>query len=245
MTRRDTIISAALINAGLLVILFVCALGVEDSLEQKAAHASLIPSLQSSGAVNAGGSGSVSNQSVISDSSSEIIALNEVKEPIVVVVQKGERLDTIAAAHGVSVERLVDFNRLSSTQLVVGQQIQIPATEAASSSLYTAQANESSVVMETPSAPFAPITPKPRAPVKKVASASGGSSDQHGPSMPKGGSQSGPKSSAPQYHYVQKGENPWIIGKKYGISVDALLKLNHLDEATARKLRQGDRLRVK
>lgn len=31
MTRRDTIISAALINAGLLVVLFVCALGIDES----------------------------------------------------------------------------------------------------------------------------------------------------------------------------------------------------------------------
>ena len=47
------------------------------------------------------------------------------------------------------------------------------------------------------------------------------------------------------YYTVRSGDNPWTIAMKSRVSVDELLKLNNLDEEKARKLRPGDRIRIK
>lgn len=216
MTRRDTIISAALINAGLLVILFVCALGVDETIDSKAAQASFVPTIQTIPEVQP------TEQLV-----QEISLVASATDSREVIIQKGDRLDLLAKQYGVTPEAIVEANRLSSTQLVVGQKLQIPHPRGA----FIADAQP--VVMSEPLSPVEPAPIKSTPPAKParskaLASAKNSSTD---PSA--------------QYHYVQKGESPWHIAKKYGISVDKLMKLNHLDEATARRLREGDRLRVR
>lgn len=49
----------------------------------------------------------------------------------------------------------------------------------------------------------------------------------------------------PVYYTVQAGENPWVIAKKNHIKVDALLKLNNLNKQSAKKIRPGDKLRIR
>lgn len=49
----------------------------------------------------------------------------------------------------------------------------------------------------------------------------------------------------PVYYTVESGDNPWKIAKKSGVKYDEILRLNHLDEDKARNLRIGDRIRVK
>lgn len=44
---------------------------------------------------------------------------------------------------------------------------------------------------------------------------------------------------------MKSGDNPWKIAKQFHIDVEELLKLNNLDEASARNLRPGNVLRVK
>ncbi len=48
-----------------------------------------------------------------------------------------------------------------------------------------------------------------------------------------------------QYYVVQSGDNPWLIAIRHRIPLEELLRLNSLDEAKARKLKPGDRLRVR
>jgi LysM repeat protein len=47
------------------------------------------------------------------------------------------------------------------------------------------------------------------------------------------------------YYVVKVGDNPWTIAMKHHLKVEELLKLNGLNEQKARKLKPGDRLRVK
>lgn len=51
--------------------------------------------------------------------------------------------------------------------------------------------------------------------------------------------------SDPVFHVVKSGDSPWKIAKQYGVKYDDILKLNHLDEDKARNLKIGDRIRVK
>ena len=50
---------------------------------------------------------------------------------------------------------------------------------------------------------------------------------------------------SPEYYTVKVGDNPWGIAMKHHIKVEELLKLNNLNEERARRLKPGDRLRIK
>ncbi len=49
----------------------------------------------------------------------------------------------------------------------------------------------------------------------------------------------------PEYYTVKVGDNPWTIAMKHHMKVDDLLKVNNLNEAKARRLKPGDRLRIR
>jgi LysM repeat protein len=48
-----------------------------------------------------------------------------------------------------------------------------------------------------------------------------------------------------EYYTMKVGDNPWSVAMKHHMKVDELLKLNGLNEKTARKLKPGDRLRIR
>ena len=48
-----------------------------------------------------------------------------------------------------------------------------------------------------------------------------------------------------QYYTVKAGDNPWTIAVKHHMKVEELLKMNNLDEQKAKRLKAGDKLRVK
>jgi peptidoglycan DL-endopeptidase LytF len=48
-----------------------------------------------------------------------------------------------------------------------------------------------------------------------------------------------------QYYTVKVGDNPWTIALKHRMKVQELLDLNQLDDKKARKIRPGDKLRVR
>ena len=48
-----------------------------------------------------------------------------------------------------------------------------------------------------------------------------------------------------EYYTVKVGDNPWTIAMKHHLKVDELLKLNGLNEEKARRLKPGDRLRIR
>lgn len=47
------------------------------------------------------------------------------------------------------------------------------------------------------------------------------------------------------YYTIKSGDNPWNIARQYRVNFDELLRLNNLDEAKARNLKPGDKIRVK
>lgn len=51
--------------------------------------------------------------------------------------------------------------------------------------------------------------------------------------------------SSSEYYTVKSGDNPWKIAKQFNITSDDILSLNNMDEAKARNLKAGDRIRVK
>jgi len=51
--------------------------------------------------------------------------------------------------------------------------------------------------------------------------------------------------SLPEYYTVKVGDNPYTIAIKHNIKLSELLKLNNLDEKKARKLKPGNKLRIR
>lgn len=48
-----------------------------------------------------------------------------------------------------------------------------------------------------------------------------------------------------QYYTIKNGDNPWTIAVKHHMKLEELLRLNQLDEEKARKLKPGDQLRIR
>lgn len=53
------------------------------------------------------------------------------------------------------------------------------------------------------------------------------------------------KDTSTQFYVVKAGDNPWTIAMKHHMKVEELLKINHLDKDKAKKLKPGDKLKVK
>jgi len=54
-----------------------------------------------------------------------------------------------------------------------------------------------------------------------------------------------PSSEEAAYYTVKSGDNPWTIAMKHHIKVEELLRLNKLNEKKAKRLRPGDKLRIR
>ncbi len=53
------------------------------------------------------------------------------------------------------------------------------------------------------------------------------------------------KESGPKYYTIKTGDNPWTIAVKNHMKVEELLKLNNLNAEKARRLKPGDELRIR
>jgi LysM repeat protein len=150
MSRRDTILIAVLVNAGLLLVLFATALKTPQQ-EAAAAAAPPAPALPPpvehaarSDAVAARGDevdlviqqfasaapvaptpqkNFAEDLRAITLPSPEAPAAPECVE---VVVKKGDSLDKIARAHGTSAQEIMKASRLTTANLQIGQVLQVP-----------------------------------------------------------------------------------------------------------------------
>jgi peptidoglycan DL-endopeptidase LytF len=48
-----------------------------------------------------------------------------------------------------------------------------------------------------------------------------------------------------EYYIVKEGDNPWLIASRNKINLEELLRLNGLDEQKAKRLRPGDKLKIR
>ena len=250
MSRRDTIIVAALINAGLLIILFVSALKnpspsesltkvvekpsvsiqqpiaktelravLADEVDQVLSqYAKMNPMTPFSEVVELDNVASAvvpiamvpPAQNFVDDlnaltKATEQAPAQETVIPVVassplalkeLVVKKGDVLEKIAKLYHTNVQELMKVNKLSSTNLHIGQVLKVPN-----------------------------ITVAVKA---SVASAPSAKSEN-----------------SVKYYTVKSGDNPWTIAVKNHLKVEELLRLNNMDEAKARKLKPGDQMRIR
>lgn len=218
MSRRDTIIIAVLLNAGLLIVLFatslktgndemqpqVAAIGpqieqqpvaslpaadeVDQMLKQYVAPAPIAHDESAAPNFAADLQAIAAPASAVSPGVIAAPAPAAAEEFKEVKVKKGDVLERIARNHHVKVEDIMRINGLSSTRLKIGQTLKIPTTKG------------------------------------------------HSEPAPEG---------AVKYYTVKVGDNPWTIAVKNHMKVEELLKLNNLDDEKARRLKPGDKIRIK
>lgn len=212
MSRRDTIIIAVLVNAGLLMVLFATATRSGEKAEKPEKKIELAKELPTKKKKLLPEPAAESVDDFFAEvfaEHTEEIALNEVAppEPVVqkpaivasepqnmvkVTVKNGDFLERIARNNNTTVAAIMKANNLSTTNLKVGQVLNVPVREKAEESL---------------------------SPVAATTEA--------------------------EYYVVKEGDSPWMIASKNRVRLEDLLRLNGLDEQKARRLRPGDKLRIR
>lgn len=222
MDRRKTILIAVLVNAGLLVLLFIMALHQDEAPLKQVGHETLaqergplFPDFQLEEPVLLLASGeNVPLKEEIVQPLHQLPPLAAVQptpstpvelappppaaRPLAeVTVKKGDTLEKIAKLNQTSVDEIIRLNQLSSSFLRIGQVLKLPEKNVA--------AVQKSL----------PVDKRPL------------------------------ESAQQEYYTVKVGDNPWTIAMKHHLKVDELLKLNSLNEEKARRLKPGDRLRIR
>lgn len=190
MTRRETIIVAALINLGLLVILFVTAINPKEE-----------PSTLNTNATTV--SKTVQEEPTSTKAPETQATSNNDMALIELTVRRGDSIDKIAESHSTSVAELMEINKLRQSELEPGQILRVPAHAKPIQVSYTAPLEQAKT--------FNP----PAAQEEE------------------------------RYYTVSPGDTPWAIAKRNNIKLSDLLRMNNLDEKKARRLRAGDKLRVR
>ncbi|OQA39711.1 MAG: Muramidase-2 precursor [Chloroflexi bacterium ADurb.Bin325] len=135
-------------------------------------------------------------------------------EPVVYVVQPGDRLVDIAARYGVSASAIVRANRLANSNVIYpGQRLTIPAADAAASA---------ATPIAAPTAePVAPTVTLPAPTVAPAAQAAGETPTAVSATATPG----------PRYHTVELGDTLAKIARAYDVTSAAIVEANNLASA--------------
>lgn len=222
MNRKDTILVAVLINAGVLVVLFTSALKNKADKEPQITYQeppiviadvqTPMPTImkdeidlaveqlkmqQKNEQDVAKIEAPILQQELVLEDNSQTIEKQQEPSFIEIQVVKGDFLAKIAKKHHCSVEEIIKFNQLKNTNLRIGQTLKIPSKHAQIQKLIPVVQSQEKLSGET------------------------------------------------KFYTVKNGDNPWTIAKKHNMKVEELLQMNHLSKEKAKNLKIGDKLKVK
>lgn len=229
MNRRDTVIIAVLINAGLLILLFATSLRT-DSYDKEALEVAIAPA-----------SAEVKTETM-TPSPSE--ALHVSSDPVEQAVREYQTPVMAAAPVDIQPNFALDLQALGSSPSVAAVP-EAPAVSTEAPSYKEVKVKKGDVLERIARYNHVSVeelmkfnnlssTRLKIGQVLKIPSKS------NKPSAPFTESAEGA-----QYYIVKNGDNPWTIAVKNHIKVEDLLRLNHLDEEKARRLKAGDKIRIR
>ncbi|MDE3045550.1 MAG: LysM peptidoglycan-binding domain-containing protein [Verrucomicrobiota bacterium] len=235
MNRKNTILLAVLVNAGLLVVLFVTALTSQEEISIPPTHeVASAPVLRGDNSPPLFGdeidlalrqpttrqpasplpqvlpettAASKTSESLVAHSLPPLATTEEVNPEAVAAapVRPESSLPEVMVKKGDTLEKIAKANHTTVDEIIKVNQL--------------------------PSS-FLRVGQKLRLPGEKVAAIKSAKSAK-------------PIDNGPDYYTVKVGDNAWTIAMKNHLKVDELLKLNGLNEEKARKLKPGDRLRIR
>jgi len=225
MNRKDMIIMAALINAGLLVVLFISATVPKETAKQKEFAAVYEPQVKA----------------------------EALKKESIKPASKGDQIDQVISDYNVKASqkkkkeaetKALPLPALTPEPKVAQTEKKAPKKQV-SSELKTVTIAKGDVLEK--------IAKEHGVSVQEIMKLNKLSNSrlQIGQMLkvpPKAKTLSPPlseKATDGRYYVVRPGDNPWTIAHKNGMQVEELLELNKMDEEKAKRLRPGDRLKIK
>lgn len=255
MSRKDTIIVAVLLNTGLLAVLFMMAVNVDDD------KIGVTPETQQIAVITP-------EPSQTAPEATEIAMLPPASEPT--SATSGDELDTILKDYAANVPpQTIVLDDDNGDTIEKEAPIVQPEPQKEKKQTKTAASTSSS------SDKLVDITVKKGDSLDKIARANGTTVDAIkkasslkndklkigqvlkvpvGTKKTAAAEKTGSKkeeiktvaaAAGPDYYTIKEGDNPWKIAKANKVKFDDLLKLNNLDEEKARNLKAGDKIRVK
>lgn len=248
MTRRDTIIVAALVNAGLLVILFVSALKTEEGREEISFRKEA-PNFMNSEATFRSEA-----KRVMGDEVDQVLNQYGQQDPLqaAMVTPPTEAVSLTPNAVVSNVPSFVDDLK-SITEVAPQASVSSLKTEekVAQTSLYTEVKVKKGDVLEK-------IARQNHTTVSEIMKINNLSSTQlkigqvlkissKGESkiVAKAEEKAPLDPTSAKYYIVKAGDSPWTIAVKNHMKVEELLKLNNMNEEKSRKLKPGDKIRIR
>ncbi len=247
MRRRDTIIIAVLVNAALLLVLFATAMR-SDSKKSKNEATEIAKSENPT---------AEATPSAALDSS----------EDVVMEILGGEEMELP------SLDGLIDLAEMTPAEVGKQEPSEIATTSApkelSSAPKALAEPRPAEVASQSPARSglvevvvkkgdaLEKIARAHRSTVSAIMQANNLSSTQlkigQVLKVPEGSTtalkteERGATSSTPKedFYTVKEGDNPWLIANRLGIKLEELLRINNLDDKKAKKLRPGDKLKVR
>lgn len=235
MSRRDTIIIAILVNAGILLVLFAIAMPSKDDKQTitvagatsekvevvDTALAAVEPAvIQSDKAVVDEIDQVLSEWNEQNQSAPALVAEAEAVQAVYPLAEEAKVEETVVASAEKSVEVVVKkgdaLDKIARAHGTTAEEI-MTVNHLSSTKLQIGQ------VLKVPGTAKVK-TAKAKSAAKKSVSKKEISVDQY---------------------VVKTGDNPWTIASKNHMKVEELLKLNDLNQESAKKLRPGDKLKIK
>ncbi len=240
MSRRDTIIIAVLLNTGILAILFMMAANPDDDRVSETFNV---------------------NDSFVE--AKQAASTNEVSQPIT-VVSSGDEVETVlkdfaATLQSETLAKQHFPNNTSQESVAIGQQVYQTQSASSQKAKQQSEASDRSVDITVKRGDsLSKIAVANNTTVGAIKKANHLSNDNlkigqvlHIPqqgtvsaSEPTSVKMASYNDNKNEFYTLQSGDNPWKIAKKFQLSVNELLRMNNLDEAKARNLKPGDRIRV-
>jgi len=243
MSRKDTILIAVIINAGLLAILLATAVIYDpdkdlDHSEVNSAlaavkPASIVPSSQPIAIAGPTGDEVDNVLNSYTYRSTDITPDFFINEPVIplqsieqedvsqetphfpLTVQNREGYVEVTVKKGDVLEKIARANGTTVSAIKKINQLQ-------NERLQIGQVLKIPVKQEKAEKSIATVTPPPQSSKKKEV-----------------------ETVEAQYYVIKSGDSPWKIAKQLNLKSDDILRLNNLDEESAKNLKAGDRIRVK
>jgi len=238
MSRRNTIIIAVLVNAGLLLVLFATAMRSTDKKTENAVELAKAPLPQKEATASPVTTEELLNEYIASTSSEQ--------EDLIVI-------ENLSPSNTVAVDVPIQNQKAIVATPVVAQEAHssLPAAAPIAHPVQPKAVASSGVEVSVKKGDYLErIAKANNTTVNAIMKANNLSSTQlkvgQVLKMP---SSHVKEESAPtlegDFYIVKEGDSPWVIASKCHVKLDELLRLNNIDEQKAKRIRPGDKLRIR
>lgn len=227
MSRRDTIIIAVLVNAALLMILFATAMHSDKPKGENKKEAKLTELAKAATPAK-----SSTPEDILNDFVTSVPTVAEIGSESVYTLDETELVFAPTTTPFAEIPTVSQESRVTKPK--IDEQV-VQVTVKKGDYLEKLAKNNNTTVAAIMKANNMATTQLKVGQVLKIPL-----TDGKKPSVP-----TPSNSSAAEYYVVKEGDNPWLIASRNKINLEELLRINGLDDQKAKRLRPGDKLKIR